>query len=226
MFSFLTLFFTVFSYKEAVFFLVVQSCELQQNDELFYFIFTDVTEVFSLYLQLAVFFSSQISFWVLVYHIFIFFSSALYKTEYKLLNQLFKISIIIWFFSSVLAYHFFIPISWKFFLSFQQMSYVKSLNFFLESKLLEFFNFFTQLYFICVLSTQVFVYFIVLIFKSSSDFLKLRKFRKLYYYLFLIFSTFVSPPDVISQLFISITGILVFELSVFMMVYLKKFLIR
>jgi Sec-independent protein secretion pathway component TatC len=47
----------------------------------FYFIFTDVTEVFTVYMNLIFFLGNQILLLYFIYHFFIFFSPALFNVE-------------------------------------------------------------------------------------------------------------------------------------------------
>ena len=51
-----------------------------------YFIFTGISEIFYVYLQLTFFVSNQITLLMLLYHSLIFLSSGLYKSEYKKLQ--------------------------------------------------------------------------------------------------------------------------------------------
>ena len=49
----------------------------------------------------------------------------------------------------------------------------------------------------------------------------IKTFRKLFYFLFIIFSTVTTPPDIISQIVMSVNLILVYELLIFLR-YLKN----
>ena len=63
-------------YKETLLFIVVQSntfINVNEHLAFFYFIFTDVTEILSVYLKLIMFLSSQIFFIYLIYHFFFVF---------------------------------------------------------------------------------------------------------------------------------------------------------
>ena len=59
----------------------------------------------------------------------------------------------------------------------------------------------------------------------NNDIKILKKFRKLYYYIFVIFSTIITPPDVFNQLFFSVALIFFFELFILIFIF-KKFLVR
>ena len=49
----------------------------------------------------------------------------------------------------------------------------------------------------------------------------IKTFRKLFYFLFIIFSTVTTPPDIISQIVMSVNLILVYELLIFLR-YIKN----
>jgi Sec-independent protein secretion pathway component TatC len=49
----------------------------------------------------------------------------------------------------------------------------------------------------------------------SKNLKKIRKFRKLFYLIFVIFSTLTTPPDIISQVLVSVSLIASYELLLF-----------
>jgi Sec-independent protein secretion pathway component TatC len=106
-------------YKETLLFLFISFSNYGVlADSKPYFIFTDVTEIFSVYAQLIFFISNQILFIKLSYHILMFLSLGLYKFEYtnlKFVLKYFKFLVI----SIFLLNKILMPLSWSFFLSFQ-----------------------------------------------------------------------------------------------------------
>lgn len=206
---------TSYFYKETLLFLLTQSFvnNYSSYSTSFYFIFTDITEIFSVYLQLVSFVTIQIAFLTIVYHSFIFFSPALFNQEYRNLSLILKTTFIIWFFSLLLSNYFLIPLSWNFFLSFQDLTTV-SLHF--EAKLNEYLSFYIVLYYLCIFYCQVFS--IVFLFLSyiNANVVYVKRFRKLYYYLFVVFATLLSPPEIFSQIVISFFVIFVYELLLFL----------
>lgn len=182
---------------------------------LFYFIFTDVTEVFSVYIKLVFFVVNQVLVFYLLYHSLIFISPGLYKSEYSYLTFVFKVSISFFLLSAVIFNKFLFPFSWKFFLSFQEFIL---LNFFVlhfEAKLVEYLDFYVTLYCICILYFQVFM-FLVLFFDYVKRELKtIQSFRKVFYFFFVVFSTLATPPDVFSQLLLSSCLVLGYEVLMF-----------
>ena len=199
---FLTWLFTVlisYAYKEVLLCVILQVTENYNSD--FYFIFTNVTEIFSVYIKLIKFLGNQILFLYFFYHLFGFFSPALFKTEYNFIDSVMKLILTMFLFSLLLFNYLFIPLTWNFFLSFQNFIYFVSLHF--ETKLDEYLIFYISLYYICVFYCQMFLGFFFVLNYLNANIQSIKKFRKIYYYLFLIFSTFISPPDITSQIFIS-----------------------
>ena len=213
-------------YKEILLFLVLQSnlfTIIKTNSRLFYFIFTDVTEIFAVYMQLIIFFTVQIVILYLLYHFLVFLSPALYNLEYYYLSFIIKVFLGVWVFSIVLSNYILIPLTWNFFFSFQFLT-VPSVNLHFEAKLNEYFNFYILLYSLCVFYCQIFTFFFFSFNYIYSNTKLIKKFRKLYYYFFVLFSTLISPPDIFSQIIISILTIFVYELLLF--VYIFKFSLR
>ena len=132
-------------YKEILLFLVVQPNILIH---FFYFIFTDVTEIFTVYITLIFFLSFQVLIFYLLYHSFIFISPALFYVEYTYFFFVFKFISFIWLISIFLASYIVIPMTWKFFLSFQYLSITYSFDFHFEAKLNEYVNFYISLYYL------------------------------------------------------------------------------
>jgi hypothetical protein len=85
-----------------------------------------------------------------------------------------------------------IPLTWKFFLSFQYLTSAKSVIYILK-KLNEYLIFYIS-YTIYVFSTVKFYSIFPFLNYINANIQIIRKFRKLYYFFFLIFATLVSPP--------------------------------
>lgn len=197
-------------YKEILLFLIIYPSifmNINEDSQLFYFIFTDVTEVLSVYFELIKFLSFQILYIYIFYHAFIFFAPAFFYPEYLYFKFSIQIIFFIWLVSGIIATYFFIPITWTFFLSFQTLTINHSFNLYFEAKLKEYFYFYTSFYYICEFYCQFFVFFLLIL-----NYIKiLWKFRKFYYYGFIVFSTLISPPDIVSQIFLSIIFVIIYE---------------
>lgn len=205
-------------YKEILLFSIVQPnlvLDFSTGPTFFYFIFTNVTEVFSVYLHLVLFCSFQVFSLYFLYHMFSFLSPSLFNSEYLYLNFICKTIISVWFFSLILLGFILVPLTWNFFLSFQNLTKAYSFNLHFEAKLNEYLNFYVELYYLSVLYCQVFIALFFFLLYTNTNIKIIRKFRKLNYYLFVIFSTLISPPDIFSQVLISITSIIFYEILLF-----------
>jgi len=209
-----------YCYKEVLLFFLIKSyiC-VSVNSEIFYFIFTNVTEIFSIYFNIGNFISAQIAYWYVIYNIFIFLSPALFKKEYKYINFFFRLFSFFSFFSFFLSNYIIIPLTWHFFLSFKPLSFTKFVYF--EAKLSEYLNFYTNVCCFCFLYCQIFsvIFFFYSDIYSKKSFVKIKKLRKLYYYFFVIFSTLLSPPEIITQILMSLSLLFAYEAVLFFWMY-------
>ena len=220
---FLNLIFTIFIcyiYKEILLFLCLTKINLFYHNQIFYFIFTDVKEVFSVFIKLICFISKQICIFYLFFHILSFISLGLYEFEYKYLKFVFYSGMLFWLFWFFLLNQILLPISWNFFLSFQSST---EFNLYFEAKLNEYLNFYIFLYDFCLLYCQIFLIFIVFINYINTNLDLIKNLRKIFHYCFIIFSTLVTPPDIISQILFSFFIIGVYEMLIILNL-LKDFL--
>lgn len=230
---FILLFFLIISvlivsycYKEIVLFLIIKpSLVTNVNFGLYYFIFTDVTEVFAVYINVILFLLVQISIVFLLYHFFTFLSFALFEKEYLFTTKLLKICFNTWGLSIFMSSFIIIPFSWDFFFTFQNLVSYKFIPLYFEPKISEYLNFCVSIYSITLFYFLIFSVLFFMVSYFNNDINRLKQFRKLYYYSFVIFSTIVTPPDIFNQLFFSFMLIFCFEL--FTMTFIvKKFLVR
>lgn len=209
-------------YKESLLFTLIEISNYSQFLGIKpYFIFTNVTEIFYVYLELVFFIANQISLFILCYHILMFLALGLYDTELSKLKLAFKLFVAAWLGAIILLCKFVMPFSWAFFLSFQQNSQtVQPVSFLFEAKIEEYFNYFKSLYFICLINFQ-FLSITTFILASLNEKLnKIKTLRKLFYLIFIVFSTITTPPDVISQLIMSCLLIMIYEIVIYIQ-YLK-----
>ena len=217
--SWVSTIFICYCYKEILLFIIIKPIILNNNTISFYFIFTDIKEVFSVYISLIFFIGNQILIFYFIFHILSFFSLGLYKFEYRYLKLIFYTSVCFWFFSLIFLNKILFPLSLNFFLSFQLFSIIKSLHLHFEAKLSEYLNFYIMFYYICTFYCQLFGI-LVFFFDYINTNIKLVKyFRKSFYYLFIFFSTLITPPDVISQVALSTCLIFIFESLVFINIF-------
>lgn len=215
--------FITYIYKETLLFIIVQpytSTSIKESINISYFIFTDVTEILSVYLSLVMFLSFQILYAYIAYHFFLFLSPALFYIEYLFCKVGVIVMGIMWTISIVLSTYVLIPITWHFFLSFQNLSLRHSLNLHFEARLKEYLHFFISSYFMYMFYFQFFTFLLLLLNYANFSIKKLKELRKFNYYCFAILSTVISPPEILSQLCMGFTIILIYEFTLF--IYLLK----
>jgi sec-independent protein translocase protein TatC len=205
-------------YKEIILFVLVNSSNYFNSLAAKpYFIFTSVSEIFYVYLELVFFVANQTVLLMFFYHALMFLSLGLYQFEFVKLQFAFRFFFLAWVTSVFLLYKFVIPYSWAFFLSFQQNeNAAQSISFFFEAKIVEYFNYFTSSYYICLLNCQFLALLTLLLTNVSERLNKIKTFRKLFYFVFVVFSTLTTPPDLVSQVVLSVTLISMYEILIFL----------
>ena len=203
-----------YCYKETLLFLI-----LKLNDKLyyldsFYFITTNLTDVFNVYLQITCFISNQFMVILIIYHGLVFFSPGLFKHEYYVLKHIILISLFFYCIGIFVCNYLVLPHVWSFFLSFQNNQLKDGIVIFFEAQITEYFNFYISIYYISVFISQIFVLvFLVLNFvKNKIKFI--NNTRKLAYSSFLIFSTVITPPDIISQITTTLLFVFIYEIII------------
>jgi sec-independent protein translocase protein TatC len=146
----------------------------------------------------------------------------MFKIEFYYLKTFLKFSILVWSCSIILTNSILVPMTWKFFLSFQDVISYKFVKLHFEAKLNEYLTFYILIYHLCIFYCQIFTILFFFFNYVDNKIKAIKKFRKLFYYFFIIFSTLISPPDIFSQIFISGLVILIYELLVFTFLFKIK----
>nr|AVR57487.1 SecY-independent transporter protein [Entomoneis sp.] len=216
----LNLLITCYYYKEVLYFILINDLILNNNFN-FYFVYTNITELFLVYFKLVNFFSLQFFFLYLLYTLFTFVVPALYKKEFILLKKalLFLLTLLISNFFLVIVFIF--PATWAFFYSFQEL-FLKNLIF-LEVRINDYFQFFTKTYYFML----IYIFNAVIIFLVTKKLyyskIYIKKFRKLNYLAFFFLFTLINPVDLFSQIFFLAIFYFCYELLLFFL-FLKKVL--
>lgn len=216
-----TIILVCYIFKEIVLYVLIKQGMVSMKEP-FYFIFTDVAEIFYVYITLIFFISNQILFLYFCYNFLIFLSSGLFYSEYRILVFVSKISCFCFCFSVIMYHNFFFPFCWDFFLSFQYLEVIKLTPLYFESKISEYIHFYTSCYYICAFYFQILVALFLVFDFSKAKIELVQKFRKFFYYFFILFSTLITPPDIFSQLLISLCLIFSYEILVFYFIFIKK----
>lgn len=214
LFTWVVIAFISYLYKETLLYLILKSN--LDNLTFNYFIFTNITEVFSMYLKLIYFVANQIVIFYICYHILIFLTPALYALEYNYLKFIFTLLVSFWVVSVMFLNQILIPFTWNFFLSFQQKLSNQTIYLHFEAKINEFLDFYIVSYYICLFNCLFFVVLTSFLYYINGNLVLIKKSRKLLYFLFIFLSTLITPPDIISQLILSFCFITIFEVVVFL----------
>ena len=212
-------------YKGTLLFLSLKTLINGQTNNEIYFIATNLTEILSAYLKLSYFIANVVTLIVAIYHLLIFLSPGLYKWEHFNLKHVAIKGTISGIFSLIMINKYIMALCWKFFLGFQKPDVHNSVSLYFEGKICEYIEFYVLICIVCMISSQLTVYLFLYL-----DFIKkkvrfVKNYRKLFYIIFLILATLVTPPDVWSQITILFLFLITYELIVVITV-LKKFLIR
>jgi sec-independent protein translocase protein TatC len=217
--SYISVVFTSYNYKDILLFIVIKPRNIfNSRFNFFYFIFTDVTEIFYVYFKLVFFLSFQVIVLMTLYHFFLFITPALYRHEFKYLKLIFMVISFVGLISFIVSYFFIIPVSWDFFLSFKDLLANKSFTIHFEAKLIEYFNFYISIYYTCGAYFQLFgLLFFILNYITKNT----QKFRKIFYFVFIIFSALICP-EIFSQILISFLLIIMYEMFLFIYIFNNK----
>ena len=180
-----------------------------------YFIFTNITEVFTVYAFLVFFIGNQVFVIYFFYHLLIFTLPGCSKSEYNFLRSLFITCNFLFFLSIVVFNFFLLPVSWNFFLSFKDFNILKSLALHFEASLIKYLIFYTTFYYYCVFYCQFFLFPVLFFQRIGKEYSFFSPFRKFLYYFCFLLSTMLTPPDVLSQVILSFSFIVSYEVLVF-----------
>nr|YP_009058547.1 SecY-independent protein translocase component tatC [Sargassum hemiphyllum]AIM19571.1 SecY-independent protein translocase component tatC [Sargassum hemiphyllum]UDY71294.1 SecY-independent protein translocase component tatC [Sargassum hemiphyllum var. chinense] len=214
-----TIFFsTIYTYKQSLIFILLPT-------GLSHFITTGVTEIFFAYIQLCTSISTNVCITILLTQFFFFLRPGLYAYE---ANACFTLLIAMIFFNTFLytsAFPSIIQTFWKTFYTYSTVFMPIHLTF--EPKLNDYITHLKQFNTIltCSLPLTILLGFV----ESNTTVPLWIKHRGIIYITSLIFAAFVTPPDIISQLFIGLPLIFMYETLVlyktFKYLYIERLLI-
>jgi len=191
----------------------IKSSDISQSKKLIY---TSPTEAFTTYLKLSFYSSLFFSFPIFFAEIYLFLAPALYKNEKKNILLTLFFSFFLFLFGAIFCYFFILPITLKFFLTFENHGSITNgvMPIILETKISEYLNFTINLLFGFGLA---FLSPILLLFLIKNGLLKINDLKnKRRYWIVVIFilSAILTPPDVLSQFTLAILLIVLFEIVI------------
>lgn len=200
-------------YVNTLLYIFIKPSLLMFTETKFYFIFTDLSEPFHTYFKIILFSSNQLLYFLIIYHTVVFLLPGLYVIEYKTIVKKIKDILVNLMLSYLVVYKYIIPWSWEFFLD---INNDKKIPFFFEAKLNEYVCYVCNIYFFTAYSVIGFYIILNYIMNNAKMGENVKNYRKYLYILFIILSSVVTPPDVISQ--ITLIGIvcITFETYVYL----------
>jgi len=179
-------------------------------------IYTSPGEGFMTFTKLSFYSSIFIATPFFLTQIYLFLAPGLYKSEKKTTLLIFFFSPFLFFLGAIFAYFFLLPLTLKFFLSFefQGLKDKSEIPIQLETKISEYLNFIKSIIFSFGFAFQLPI---CLIFLIKGDFISindLQNRRKYWIVAIFIIAAILTPPDVVSQISLAIPMIFLFEIAI------------
>lgn len=185
-------------------------------------IFTGLTEAFFTYLKLAVFAGFFLAFPVIAAQIYYFLAPGLYKTERKTLIPYLVAAPALFIIGAAFVYYFIFPMAWRFFLGFESAGMDGGLPIQLEARVAEYLSLSMHLIMAFGLSFQLPVVLILLVRSNMLTLEKLKAGRRYAIVIIVTVAAFITPPDIFSQIALSVPLYLLYELSILLCRNVKK----
>lgn len=174
-------------------------------------IYTGLTEAFMTYVRVALFSATFISLPIIIIQAWLFIAPGLFSHEKKAFVPFLFAVPILFCFGALFAYFVVIPTAWKFFIQFETPANVGQLPIQLEARMQEYLALIMQLLLVFGLSFQLPVILMVLAKLGIVQRQTLEKKRKYAFLFIMVASAFLTPPDVLSMLFLSMPLYLLYE---------------
>ena len=204
-----------FQYSWEIFnILALPLTKLSKNPENFHFIYTKLTEGFITELKISFIFSFFLTSPVIFFQLYRFLEPGLYKNEKKVLLPYIFFPPVLFLIGIVLVYFIVMPITWKFFIGFQNIDLKNGVKIILEAKISEYIDLILELFIGFGLAFQLPILLIMLTRLDIINYNQLKKFRRYAIVLIFILAAILTPPDVFSQLILALPLVLLYEISI------------
>ena len=176
-------------------------------------IYTGLTEAFVAYLKLAVFAGFFVSFPIIAAQLYLFLAPGLYQKERRALIPYLVAAPALFLGGAAFAYYFIFPAAWHFFISFESAS-SGGLPIQLETKVGDYLSIVMQLIMAFGISFQLPIILVLLVKSGVLTLGNLKRGRRYAIVLIVTVAAFITPPDLFSQIALSVPLYLLYELSI------------
>lgn len=177
-------------------------------------IYTSLTEAFFTYLRLAVFAGFILSFPVIAFQLYRFLSPGLYAREKKAVIPYMIAAPILFFIGAAFVYYLIFPAAWKFFLGFESIGGGEHLPIQLEAKVSDYLSLSMHLIIAFGLSFQLPVILVLMVKSNIISVERLKKGRRYAIVIIVAVAAVITPPDIFSQIALSVPLYVLYELSI------------
>ena len=218
--TFFYLFLISYYFSDQLVYLLVTN--LINKNMLKYFIFTNITELFITNIYLSIFISIFMSIHLITLLIWMFLMKGLYKFENFIFIKFYFLFLIFNFLIIDVIFTNIIPYIWNFLLNLNSSNFY-ILKIYFEPKIHNYFNFIFSA-FIYIFST--FTYFFMLFFLIINNIIRITlilNLRKFFYIKIILLSSLITPPYIINFILIFLVLIVIFELFLYILIYINKY---
>lgn len=224
-----SLFFFILSFSfcyfisEQIFdFLAKPLSDLFKNHDDKKFIYTGLTEAFSVYIKVSAFAAIFFSFPFISLQIWLFIAPALYKNERLFFIIIIFFTPVFFILGSAFAYYFVFPKAYNFFLSFESHKINSQIPIALEAKIDEYLNFVIRSILAFGICFEMPILIAILGHLGKISAKQLIKNWRIAIFLITVISAVVTPPDLISMIMLAFPLIILYLLTIFLVGLIEK----
>ena len=185
-------------------------------------IYTSLTEAFLTYIKLALFAGFFISFPVIATQLYLFLAPGLYKQERRALVPYLIAAPTLFLIGAAFVYYLIFPAAWKFFLGFESSGANGGLPIQLEPKVSDYLSLSMHLMVAFGLSFQLPIVLILLVRSGMVQLSTLKNGRRYAIVMIVIVAAFITPPDIFSQIALSVPLYMLYEISILLCRNMEK----
>lgn len=179
---------------------------------------TTITEKITISFKASFFFSLLTSIPITIFNIYFFLKPALNISQNKVIFFTILLSITLMCLGLIISYYFILPQAFILFSKFQ----ISSIKIDSYIKISEYFNFTTKILFTFAIIFQIPLIILILVTTKIIKIDVLKKYRKISILINFIIAGIITPPDIYSQIILAIIMIIIYELSIFLCIKIKK----